>query len=114
MENIECTDAKASLSGSGDLTLKGLQAGAVSATIAGSGDIRLDGRADKATFSVAGSGDIHADKLEARRVSASVAGSGDIKCLATVFLKVRTSGSGEVGYKGNPELDVPKKGYYKL
>ncbi|KAB4163808.1 DUF2807 domain-containing protein, partial [Bacteroides uniformis] len=51
---------------------------------------------------------------EAQRVSASVAGSGSIKCFATEFLKVRTSGSGKVGYKGNPELDYPKKSLYKL
>jgi hypothetical protein len=52
--------------------------------------------------------------FEDKRLSASVAGSGSIKCFATEFLKVRTSGSGSVGYKGNPELDYPKKGLYKL
>lgn len=114
MESVECADVKASLSGSGDLTLKMVQAKSVSAAVAGSGDIRLNGSADEAEYSVAGSGDIHADKLNAKRVSASVSGSGDIKCQATAFLKVRTSGSGKVGYKGNPELDVPMKGCYKL
>ena len=29
------------------------------------------------------------------------------------FLKARTSGSGKIGYKGNPELDYPKKSMLK-
>ncbi len=65
-------------------------------------------------ITVAGSGDLLASDFVAKKASASVAGSGDIKCHATDFLKVRTSGSGSVGYKGNPELDYPKKGLYKL
>ncbi|WP_373725481.1 GIN domain-containing protein, partial [Bacteroides heparinolyticus] len=57
---------------------------------------------------------LFASDFVAKRVSANVTGSGSIKCHATDFLKVRTSGSGSVGYKGNPELDYPKKGLYKL
>ena len=67
-----------------------------------------------ATYSVAGSGDLLTEGYEAQRVTASVAGSGSIKCFATEFLKARTSGSGKIGYKGNPELDYPKKSLYKL
>ena len=58
--------------------------------------------------------DLTADGLKAQKVNTSIAGSGDIKCFATEYLKVRTSGSGSVGYKGNPEIDTPKKGLYKL
>ena len=65
-------------------------------------------------YSVAGSGDLLTEGYEAQRVTASVAGSGSIKCFATEFLKARTSGSGKIGYKGNPELDYPKKSLYKL
>ena len=60
------------------------------------------------------SGDLFAENYEAQQVNASVAGSGDIKCFATQYLKARTSGSGRIGYKGNPELDYPKKSLYKL
>ena len=52
--------------------------------------------------------------LKAQNVSAEIAGSGDIECHATDNLKVRTAGSGSVGYKGDPKLDVPKRGYHKL
>ena len=81
---------------------------------AGSGTAILTGTTQEASYRVAGSGDLFASDLQAKRVSASVSGSGDIKCHATDFLKARTSGSGDIGYKGNPELDFPKKGLYKL
>lgn len=85
-------------------------------SVAGSGNVELANglKTDNLKVSVAGSGDLFASGLQAKRVSASVSGSGDIKCHATDFLKARTSGSGNIGYKGNPELDFPKKGLYKL
>lgn len=111
---ITCNNLKTSVAGSGDMNIKKITASNVEASIAGSGTIVLSGTSQEASYSISGSGDLFADGLEAKRVNSSIAGSGDIKCFATDFLKVRTSGSGSVGYKGNPELDIPKKGLYKL
>lgn len=102
------------VAGSGDVELKNVTANFTKASVAGSGTAILSGSTQEAEYSVAGSGDLFASDFVAKKASASVAGSGDIKCHATDFLKVRTSGSGCVGYKGNPELDYPKKGLYKL
>lgn len=112
--DIACNNLKVSVAGSGDMVMKSVTAQNTEASVAGSGTVTLTGTTDTANYSVAGSGDLFTSDLQAKRVSASVAGSGDIKCYATEFLKVRTSGSGSVGYKGNPELDYPKKGLYKL
>lgn len=113
--NISCGDLKTSIAGSGDLKLTNVSATSTNASIAGSGTLILSGNAQEASYSIAGSGDLFADGLQAKKVSASISGSGDIKCHATDYLKVRTSGSGSVGYKGEPkELDYPKKGLYKL
>lgn len=113
--NITCNNLKASVAGSGDMKLNNITATSATASIAGSGTAILSGSAQEASFSVAGSGDLFASELQAKKVSASVSGSGEIKCYATDYLKVRTSGSGNVGYKGEPkELDYPKKGLYKL
>ena len=102
-DNITCTgNLNVSVAGSGDIEGSNITCANLTASIAGSGDLKLD------NVSAAGTG------LQAKRVSASVSGSGDIKCHATDFLKARTSGSGNIGYKGNPELDFPKKGLYKL
>ena len=112
--NITCTNLTASIAGSGDLKLDNVSAAGTEASVSGSGTAILTGTSQEADYRVAGSGDLFASGLQAKRVSASVSGSGDIKCHATDFLKARTSGSGNIGYKGNPELDFPKKGLYKL
>lgn len=112
--HITCANLEASVAGSGDMDLKNITTTKTQASVAGSGTAVLSGTTQEASYSVAGSGDLQATDFQAKRISASIAGSGDIKCYATDFLKVRTSGSGSVGYKGNPELDQPKKGLYKL
>ncbi|WP_018666812.1 head GIN domain-containing protein [Bacteroides gallinarum] len=112
--NITCADFKTSVTGSGDMKLSNVSATATEASVAGSGTVILTGTTQEANYRVTGSGDLFASDLQAKRVSASVSGSGNIKCHATDFLKARTSGSGNIGYKGNPELDYPKKGLYKL
>lgn len=112
--NITCTDLKTSVTGSGDMKLSNVSATDTEASVSGSGTAILTGTTQEASYRVTGSGDLFASDLQAKRVSASVSGSGNIKCHATDFLKARTSGSGDIGYKGNPELDYPKKGLYKL
>ena len=107
--NITCANLTASIAGSGDLKLDNVSAAGTEASVSGSGTAILTGTSQEADYRVAGSGDLFASGLQAKRVSASVSGSGDIKCHATDFLKARTSGSGNIGYKGNPELDFPKK-----
>lgn len=112
--DIVCRNLTASVAGSGDMKLSNVTADFTKASVAGSGTAAISGSTQEAEYSVAGSGDLYASDFVAKKASASIAGSGDIKCHATDFLKVRTSGSGSVGYKGNPELDYPKKGLYKL
>lgn len=118
--DIECKQLKAadmdiSVAGSGDLKIENAQVTSANASVAGSGTVKISGSADKANYSVAGSGDLYANDFKVQNISASVAGSGDIKCHAVEHLKARVSGSGTIGYKGNPELDYPeKKKVYKL
>lgn len=118
--DIECKQLKAadmdiSVAGSGDLKIENALVTSANASVAGSGTVKISGNADKANYSVAGSGDLYANDFKVQNISASVAGSGDIKCHAVEHLKARVSGSGTIGYKGNPELDYPeKKKVYKL
>ncbi len=113
-KGISVSELNVSVTGSGDVRARDVKANNVSAKVTGSGDITLSGEAQEATYRVSGSGDITASSLVTRRVDAQISGSGDIKCHATEFLKGRVSGSGDIGYKGNPEIDFPKKGLYKL
>lgn len=114
-DNITCNDLNASVAGSGDMALKNVTSNSTEASVAGSGTATITGTTGNASYKVAGSGDLFTENYEAKRVDASVAGSGNIKCFATEFLKARTSGSGDIGYKGNPQVDYPqKKNLYKL
>lgn len=113
-ERIQTSTLKVSVAGSGDIKLKDVNTVNTEANVAGSGTVSLSGATQSASYNVSGSGNLFANSFEAKNVSANVSGSGNIKCFATDFLKVRTSGSGKVGYKGNPELDYPKKSLYKL
>ena len=113
--SMECRELTTTVAGSGDVVLNGVRTSSVQASVAGSGDLTLRGEAGEAQYSVAGSGDLHASGLRAKSVNASVAGSGDITCYAADYLKARTTGSGSIGYKGEPkELDLPKKNIYEL
>ncbi|MBQ8673466.1 MAG: DUF2807 domain-containing protein [Bacteroides sp.] len=113
--NIRCSGLKASVAGSGEVEMKQVDAEGVAISVAGSGEVSVSGRADKANYRVAGSGDLNADALEVKHVSASVAGSGDVRCHATETLNAAVSGSGDIGYKGNPQIENrPKKGLYRL
>ncbi len=115
INSIDCSNLKATVSGSGVMTLNGVVTkGKTIASVTGSGDIFLSGSTDEAEYSISGSGDMDTTEYSAKQVTAKVSGSGNIKCYASDYLKVRTTGSGTVKYKGDPKLDFTKKGLYKL
>ncbi len=100
----------ASISGSGDVRVEGVDAGKFSASVSGSGDLSVKGRADKVDASINGSGDLHLKGLEAAVGSVRISGSGDVYINASQHLSVAISGSGDVHYVGNPERDVDVSG----
>ena len=103
------------IQGSGDIAGNKISCNLLSLSINGSGDMTLN-RIDslKADVGINGSGDIQASELETENVTTSINGSGDISCYATESLKGRVSGSGEVAYRGEPQIDFSKKGLRKL
>jgi hypothetical protein len=112
--DIRCAQLSLSVTGSGDIGLNSVTAENTQAHVTGSGDINLSGTTQSADYSVSGSGDIDAAQLEADQVSANVTGSGSISCHAVSFLKARRVGSGNISYRGNPEIDATRKGIHKL
>jgi hypothetical protein len=93
-------DVRLSLSGSGDLSWKGVAA-ALDVSLAGSGDVKLAGKGQKLTASLAGSGDIDAKELPVKDASVAIAGSGDVSLrLAGGALEARIAGSGDVEWSG--------------
>ena len=82
--------------GSGDLRFEGKTA-ALAVNIAGSGDARLTGKADQFAAGIAGSGDIHGFDLTAGSATVSIKGSGDAKVNVAKALSIQIVGSGELG-----------------
>lgn len=111
---IEAQTLDLRVQGSGDIKLHRVRTSETTATVQGSGDIHINGKSRNANYKVNGSGDIHAQDLEVENVEARVSGSGDIRCFATKTLTGGVSGSGDVSYKGNPEISFSKKGLRRL
>ena len=95
-------DVVISLLGAGDLNFAGIQGNNVRAELNGSGDLKVTGTVQQAVLMLRNSGDLDAKDLKAVDVDATVNGSGDISCYVSGTLKCDISGSGDVGYKGNP------------
>lgn len=92
------------VNGSGDVTATGLQLETCSLKVTGSGDVELKGRTDQLTMVVAGSGDVAASGLAAVSVNAHNTGSGGVFVNAIDKLEVSLTGSGDLGYTGNPAV----------
>lgn len=100
---IKTDEFKVKATGSGDVKLT-LNAQSVEAKLVGSGDVDLKGNTNKFKGSVVGSGDISAFKLKANVVTINIAGSGDIEAYAIKEINGKIVGSGDIEYKGNPEI----------
>jgi len=90
------------LSGSGVVTVTGVEASGLAVRLPGSGLLRASGRATALDVELGGSGDAQLRELTAADVSASVSGSGRIVVTATNRLDATVSGSGAVVYGGEP------------
>ena len=98
------------VSGSGDIKI-GLESPEVESTITGSGSITLDGRTKNFDASITGSGDFKCSGLKSENTNVDITGSGSARVFASVFLKARTRGSGDIVYSGNPgSTDIKKSG----
>ena len=90
--------------GSGDVTVKELDAATFKAEIQGSGDISVAGRAEELDVEIQGSGDVKLDELAAKRAAVEVQGSGDSTIKVSDELSVHVAGSGDVNYIGEPKV----------
>lgn len=105
--SIETRILDLSVSGSGDILLDDLKAERVKASISGSGTIELagDGTAEDLSVIISGSGNYNGLDFKAKDANVKIVGSGKARLHADKHLKVRTAGSGDVVYKGNPLID---------
>lgn len=105
---------EAKISGSGDISISGLQTSGVESTISGSGKITLSGTCTSLTSRISGSGDLLAFGLVGNTGDVRVSGSGKHEVNVSQSLHVHISGSGNVYYKNNPVVDVSITGSGRL
>jgi hypothetical protein len=92
----------ATVSGSGDVNLTGLQVPSVAVALSGSGKATLAGSADTQQIDISGSGGYIGKELSAGDTGIEVTGSGNASVTVSGRLAVSISGSGDVTYFGSP------------
>jgi len=103
-------DCKISISGSGNFHAENLICDFMNSSVSGSGNISLKGEANRAEYRISGSGNINAYGFIVKDLECSVGGSGNLKVYASKNLNARTSGSGNIRYKGNASVTKSKTG----
>jgi len=89
--------------GSGDVSVKGLDLKRVELRTTGSGDVSLSGDANRIDATSTGSGDVRARNLHANKADVTTTGSGDMTAYATERADARSTGSGDITIYGNPD-----------
>ncbi len=96
--------AAVKLSGSGQISVTGINGPRLTVTLAGSGALYASGTVAKLDVTLSGSGLAQLSNLAARDVHAVVTGSGLIRVTATASLNAAVPGSGAIIYRGNPQV----------
>lgn len=92
-------------SGSGNINLQNVTADNLKAAMSGSGRINAaGGSVGEVSLSQSGSGDFRAEKMAADAISVRKSGSGQTHIGRIERLEVKSSGSGNVYYTGNPVI----------
>lgn len=96
---------EARIIGNGRLSVRGITTDKLKAVVfAGRGVMALNGKALKATYSLTGVGTIEADGVVCNEANVRLTGTGTIGVNATEKLTIGGSGSGNVFYRGTPEI----------
>ena len=114
-DRVETDDLEADISGSGRIRVAHLTASGVKVDISGSGEINLTGDVRAQDVMVNGSGKYLGGDLCRKSIKVNVRASGDATVRATESLDAKTSGSGSIGYYGQPaEVNTSVSGSGKI
>ena len=92
------------ITGSGDAVVSGVNGDDLKSTVTGSGSLTLDGALKSQTVTITGSGDYNGTNLSSHQASVTCSGSGSVIVKVSESLKVHITGSGSVGYIGDPQI----------
>jgi hypothetical protein len=92
------------VNGSGDMKLDFPGVDECELKLTGSGDIKITGSTNEFYIKQVSSGDVSAFGFKAETCTVDKSGSGDTKVYVNGELAITSSGSGDVYYKGNPDI----------
>lgn len=98
----KCKSFESNVSGSGKVVLATAITEGADFGVSGSGKIEASGSASTVKATISGSGKVLAANLETNKCEVRISGSGDVEINVKNELDANISGSGSVGYKGNP------------
>ena len=98
----KCHDFDSHVSGSGRVRMDITVAERAAFGISGSGKIEVSGTAQEMKASISGSGEVRGANLVVDKCDVRISGSGGVEISVNKELDANISGSGSVGYKGNP------------
>lgn len=98
----KCDNFDSNVSGSGNIKLAMAIRNTAEFGLSGSGKVEASGTADVFKTSISGSGKVLAADLEVNRCEIRISGSGDVEVNVKNELDANIAGSGSVSYKGNP------------
>ena len=100
----------ASLVGTGSLTVEGAEADLFVISLVGTGDIDVQGDVAEVVVDLTGTGDIELFDLDCDRARVNLSGTGDVHVAPRSSLDVRVVGSGDVVFRGSPEISARVQG----
>lgn len=98
-----CDRLDISISSAGDLYLE-VEADEIHCSLSSSGDAELTGKARLLEARISSAGDLKAFDLEVEKCRVSASSSGDARVFVTGELDASASSSGDIYYRGDPEL----------
>lgn len=103
--SIRAENLKATISGSGNIQLRRLDAKEVKIVVSGAGTVDLgSGRVEALAVTVTGAGDVIAGKLRSDSGKVAISGAGTTTLWPEKTLDVRITGVGTVRYYGDPQI----------
>jgi hypothetical protein len=113
MNNINTESLRLHITGSGNIE-GAVECDELKVNISGSGDIELIGKVQELELSITGSGDFECEGLEVNNAKIRTSGSGDVKIYVVDSLEGTTFGSGDIMYRGEPEIIFNSSGSGKI
>lgn len=103
---LEAESVRLTLTGSGDIQLGHVDTASMYTVVNGSGDVSVSegGHSGSTEISIVGSGDVDFATLDIDRAEINIVGSGNVSLGETGELDVTILGSGDVHYRGDPDV----------